>query len=285
MNKYLKALLAFVCSLALVLFLFGGAVTTQAEEPAALPGSIRIWGNVTEVTENRLRMIRKDDAAANQEMILNLSSDTRILDSVSGDPVAGEQIQKGEFIYADISPVMTFSLPPISNAYIVLCNVPADYKVPEYITVADMNINSDGQTGLLTSDAGKQYRITDQSRLFPYLTRNIVTIHNLTKGRNCLVWTKDNTVIKLMVFPNAGIPDMQTGWIKKDGFWYYYDTNGFLYTGWLYDNGNWYYLDPENGIMRTGFLSLEGKTYYLLKDGRMLTTAKIFIPDDNGEIK
>jgi hypothetical protein len=283
LKKFLKLLLTGISSFALVLS--ASAFTTQAEEQVSLPSSIRIYGTVTQVSENRLRMIRKDGASADQEIILNLSSETKILNSVSGDPAAVDQIQEGEFIYADISPVMTLSLPPMSNAFTVLCKVPADYQVPEYITVASMSINSDGRTGILTSDTGKQYRITEQSNLFPYLTRNIVTVHDLSKGRNCLVWSKDNTISKIMVFPNSGTSDMQTGWIKKDGNWYFYDMNGLLYTGWLNDNGDWYYLNPDSGVMQTGFITLEGKTYYLQNDGRMLTTAKTFIPDENGVLR
>ncbi len=283
MKKISKILLTGISSLALVLS--ASAFTTQAEEPTSLPSSIRIYGTVTQVSENRLRMIRKDGASADQEIILNLSSESKILNSVSGDPAAVDQIQEGEFVYADISPVMTLSLPPMTNAITVLCKVPADYQVPEYITVASMSINSDGQTGILTSDTGKQYRITEQSNLFPYLTRNIVTVHNLSKGRNCLVWSTDNTISKIMVFPNSGTSDMQTGWVKKDGNWNFYDNNGLLFTGWLNDNGDWYYLDPESGIMRTGFLTLEGKTYYLQKDGRMLTSTKTCTPDENGVLK
>ncbi|MDR2022462.1 MAG: hypothetical protein LBQ71_04260 [Hungatella sp.] len=283
MNKILKLLITGVSSLALVLS--GSAIITHAEEPVSLPNSIRIYGTVTSVSEDRLRMTRKDGASAGQEIILNLSAESKILNSVSGDPVAAEQIQNGEFIYADISPVMTLSLPPISNAIVVLCKVPADYQVPEYVTVASMNINSDGQTGILTSDTGKQYSITDQSKLFPYLTRNIVTVHNLSKGRNCLVWSNDNTVSKIMVFPDSSTSDKQTGWIKKDNSWYFYDINGLVYTGWLSDNNDWYYLDPETGIMRTGFITLEGNTYYLQKDGRMLTSSKTFIPDENGVLR
>lgn len=213
MKKYLKLLLTGISSLALVLS--ASAFTTQAEEQTSLPSSIRIYGTVTQVSENRLRMIRKDGASADQEIILNLSSESKILNAVSGDPEAVEQIQEGEFIYADISPVMTMSLPPMTNAFTVLCKIPADYQVPEYITVASMSINSDGKTGILTSDTGKQYRITEQSNLFPYLTRNIVTVHDLTKGRNCLVWSTDNAISKIMVFPNSGTSDMQTGWVKK----------------------------------------------------------------------
>lgn len=283
MNKFLKLLITGISSMALVLS--GSAMITHAEEPASQPNSIRIYGTVTSVSESRLHIIRKDGASDGQEIILNLSAESRILDSVSGDPVAAGQIQNGELIYADISPAMTLSLPPISNAITVLCNVPADYQVPEYITVESMNLNSDGQTGILTSDAGKQYSITEQSKLFPYLTRNIVTVHDLSKGRNCLVWSKDHAVSKIMVFPNSATSNIQIGWIKKDSSWYFYDINGALYTGWLNDNGSWYYLDPENGMMRTGFLALEGNLYYLQKDGRMLTSSKTFTPDKNGVLR
>ncbi len=283
MNKFIKYLLTGIGALALVMS--GSGILAQAVESAPLPSSIRVYGTVAWVSEYGLSMVRKDAANANQEIILKLSSDSRILDSVSGAPANVREIQKGEFIYADISPVMTLSLPPMSNAITVLCNVPADYQVPEYITVKSMNINPDGKTGILTSDSDTQYRITDQSNLFPYLTRNIVTIHDLSKGRNCLVWSQDKTVSKIMVFSDSGILNSQTGWIKKDSNWYFYDMNGMMYTGWLSHNGDWYYLDPETGIMRTGFLTLDGNTYYLQKDGRMLTTAKAFTPDENGVLK
>ena len=43
--------------------------------------------------------------------------------------------------------------------------------------------------------------LSEDCNIFPYLTRNIVTLDDLTQGRKCLVWsTDDNTAERIMVF-------------------------------------------------------------------------------------
>ncbi len=83
----------------------------------------------------------------------------------------------------------------------------------------------------------------------------------------------------------------ETGWVLKSGkagtdtaVWKHYDKEGQMSKGWLIDDGKWYYLDPESGVMQRGFILLEGKTYYLQKDGSMLTTPKLFTPDETGAL-
>lgn len=69
----------------------------------------------------------------------------------------------------------------------------------------------------------------------------------------------------------------------EDGRWYFYEQNQ-VKKGWLLDGEDWYYLNPENGQMQTGFVTLDGKTYFLQEDGRMLTEARVFTPDENGAL-
>lgn len=279
MKKTAASLLACLCLASLIAV--GSAANSNAATP--LPEEYKIYGPVTKEGENRLHMVRQDQDGAGQDIILNVSPDnTRILDAVTGFPVAADQIRDNETVYAYIGPAVTMSLPPIGSAHMVLCNIPADYKVPEYVTVSSVSINSDGSTGTLKAD-GADYRITSDSQVLPYLTRNIVTIQDLTQGRKCLVWTEagSNQVTKLVLFPSDR-NQVQTGWVKTDGTWYYYDENGQLFTGWLNDNGSWYYLDPSDGAMKTGFLTLDGKTYYLQDDGKMMTGKLTFTTDKNG---
>ncbi|WP_252229964.1 cell wall-binding protein [Clostridium sp. ZBS15] len=61
-----------------------------------------------------------------------------------------------------------------------------------------------------------------------------------------------------------------TGWKQIDGFWYYFDDNGYMKTGWLQNGGKWYYLVPS-GIMKIGWLKDGSKWYYLDDSGAMLT--------------
>ena len=54
--------------------------------------------------------------------------------------------------------------------------------------------------------------------------------------------------------------------------------------GCFYDGEDWFYLNPSTGIMETGFVTVDGRTYFLKEDGRMLTKATVFTPDENGAL-
>lgn len=75
-----------------------------------------------------------------------------ILDAVSGDPVDADAIKTGETVYAWLGArnVTTMSLPPQTTPDLLLVNVPADYKVPQY----DVIVRSDGLVSLGTPERG-----------------------------------------------------------------------------------------------------------------------------------
>lgn len=58
-----------------------------------------------------------------------------------------------------------------------------------------------------------------------------------------------------------------TGWqyLKWSGGqnWFYFDDQGWMQTGWFKKNGYWYYLNPETGAMETGWIIYKNKKCYL----------------------
>ncbi|MBR6913977.1 MAG: hypothetical protein IKN34_09295, partial [Treponema sp.] len=62
----------------------------------------------------------------------------------------------------------------------------------------------------------------------------------------------------------------KTGWVYKDGGWYYIKNNGTKKCGWLQDGGATYYLD-SNGVMKTGWIFVNGYWYYMNTSGAMQT--------------
>ena len=186
----------------------GAIESMEASQPQEL-GLIRIFGPVKKMEEGRLSMNRQDvaveegqeDEIPANEIVLNLSEEVHILDASTGMPVAYDDIEDGSTVYAYIGPAMTMSLPPQSTAEMLLVNVPSDFKVPDYVEVKSMV--TDGSTGesVLTASDGTEYVLAEDCNIFPYLTRNIVTLDDLTQGRKCLVWSaEDNTAEKIMVF-------------------------------------------------------------------------------------
>lgn len=268
----------------------GLSFRAKAEPADTALSSIRIYGTVNETSGGRLSITRQDGDFAGQELIINVSEETKVLDAVNGYPAALDSLKAGETIYAYIGPAMTMSLPPMTNAEMILCSIPADFKVPEYITVDALTLDSSQTSGTIKAENGTTYTVPADCQILPYLTRNIVVLQDLVKGRKCLIWTQPNsdTAVKIVAFAapsgtaNAEDSVKPYGWSLQDGSWYFYDHSGSFHKGWLYDNGDWYYLNPETGIMATGFLTLDGKTYFLQENGKMLTKARTFTPDENG---
>ena len=102
---------------------------------------------------------------------------------------------------------MTMSLPPQVTPELLLVNVPADYKVPQY----DVIVRSDGLTGLgipnrsgmsVTLSDGTVCQVWQDATVKPYLTRNRVTYQDLLPGTRVLVWADDSgKVSRVLVFP------------------------------------------------------------------------------------
>ena len=164
--------------------------------------SPRIYGPVTKQEDGRLSIDNQSDMSISGEIILNVSEEyTYILDAVTGLPLKEEDIKDGDTIYVYIGPAMTMSLPPMTNADVIFANIPADAKVPDYIEVQSLVTDAATSKSVLTAADGTEYTVESDCNIFPYLTRNIVTLDDLTQGRKCVVWSdEDNAALQIMVF-------------------------------------------------------------------------------------
>lgn len=77
-------------------------------------------------------------------------------------------------------------------------------------------------------------------------------------------------VIGTMLLAQGSVALAATGWVKKNGNWYYYNEKGVKTTGWQQVKGTWYYMDTK-GIMKTGWLLDGNQWYFLTSSGAMKT--------------
>lgn len=71
--------------------------------------------------------------------------------------------------------------------------------------------------------------------------------------------------------------DNETGWVKDNGSYYYYYSDGSLATGWQKLDGDWYYFYGDGSMT----WSNEVDGYYLGSDGRMVTSEGWVNTDEN----
>lgn len=50
---------------------------------------------------------------------------------------------------------------------------------------------------------------------------------------------------------------------------YYFDANGYMQTGWIYRQGVWYYADDTGALVWKGWRQINGKWYYFREAGNM----------------
>ena len=150
------------------------------------PDLVRVQGTVS-VEEDRILVTNSSEWAEYPEIVLNVAEDTLILNAVDGGAMAAEDLREGEYVYAYVSPAMTRSLPPIATAAVILAAIPADYGVPAYSTVEQVNV-WEGRTSILMSD-DVTYSMGDAELLAgPGFTCGTITLADITPGCGLLAW-------------------------------------------------------------------------------------------------
>lgn len=221
MRKNMKQLIAAGCCAALLVTggavsAFGGVITAgesqqeQAEdqgEHMVAPEFVGVWGPVLSVTEDRIYINNISDHSYNGEMAITISDEySRVVEAVNGYPVALGELKEGDFVYAYLGPAMTMSIPPIANGKMVICQAPADFKVPEYIRVTAAEKQADGSVRI-TGSNGNTYLAPADCTILPYLTRQMVYLDSVTEDSTCLIWSDENnqaTKIVLFAAEEAG---------------------------------------------------------------------------------
>ena len=123
--------------------------STAAVENTA-SSSIRVYGTVAQIENGQILLENDEEGAAYPQVLLNLTEDTLILSGEDCSQKALSDIAVGDALYADISPAMTRSLPPMANAFTVFCEIPEDSAVPTYAQITDISTDDDGTLRITT---------------------------------------------------------------------------------------------------------------------------------------
>ncbi|HIR45761.1 MAG TPA: hypothetical protein IAC92_10450 [Candidatus Ventrisoma faecale] len=149
---------------------------------------VRNYGTLTRMENGQFLLTSSDPDAVNPEMVLNITNETLILDAVNGFPVQAGDLKEGEAVYVYTANFMTMSLPPITNAMVIICQLPQDAAAPEFQVIRDAEMASNQTSVTITTTEGDTFIVDQESGLLPYLTRNIVFLDDLTPGKAVLVW-------------------------------------------------------------------------------------------------
>ena len=181
------------------------AAADEQEQPSPL-APVLAWGTVQVQEDGSLYIINEDETVINNEIVVRLGEDTPIVDAATGDSMPASDIKDGSTVYAWLENAMTLSLPPQANAIVIVANVTEGSEVPEFYQIANAEYTYDETDSSITSAAlkftdGTSMDISKDIQLFPYMTKNIVTLDSLVPGTKILVWKNaEENIEKVMVF-------------------------------------------------------------------------------------
>lgn len=161
-----------------------------------------VYGPVSEVAEDSVTIDNQSGLGSLGEMIITFSVNTPIFDAVTGDPTDMTEVKNGEVVYAYIGNAMTMSEPPITNGELFFIHSDNVSEMPVYTEIDSVEKEDDSsENTVIKTKNGSEYTISEETRILPYLTRNIVTAEDLESGKKCVIWAdSDGKVLKMILF-------------------------------------------------------------------------------------
>ena len=226
MKFSVKLIAAALCAAMLCVPALAAASATGAGAYVPNPQYTVISGTVAHQKDGGLLM-STSTGEPTEDYIL-WTEGVMILDAVSGEPVDAKSIKDGSTVYAWLGAqtAMTMSLPPQVTPELLLVNIPADFKVPQYDIIVRANYIMKGIPGYsgmaITLSDGTACQVWQDATVKPYLTRNRVTYQDLLPGTRVLVWVDDQGLVsKAMVFPyeyKGGLSLENSGFLCVNGY-------------------------------------------------------------------
>lgn len=188
-----KRITAFFLSVLMICSLSIPAAAAEADEPEVqpLPNSVLYYGTVTSVQTdadgNISRVVM--DSEESGACIMYVQSDTAFIDA--GNRIAAnpnELSVEGASLYVYHSPVMTYSMPPQTSAFVFVGNLPADAGCPRYHVAEEVTKNDDGSVTVLTDQGSLLLTIQADATVTPYRTKQLLTVDSIEVGTRFMAW-------------------------------------------------------------------------------------------------
>lgn len=190
----MKRLLSLLLTLtALSAALCVPAAAEEAPEEKT-PAFVRVWGKVSPWDGDGIFLKNSNPDDPLNEVVVH-PGEAPAVDAATGLPLDLKTVKEGDTLYAWAGPAMTMSLPPQVSAQVVVGNIPADARAPEFCEIAGQAVSpaaGDKGNPKFPLTGGGELEVTDKTVYTPWLTKQLVRMEDLTPGTRVLVW-KDET--------------------------------------------------------------------------------------------
>lgn len=169
-----------------IIFLVFAIMTTTVfaadVQGIAEPSVLTAIGEITEAGDGYIIVKTSDDS----EVQFNYDSTSYIISADNALPMNISD-RKTDKVAVYHSPAMTRSLPPQSHAYAIVGNIENELGNPLYKPVEDVKKVENGIV-IITDGGMTEITVPKTAQVSPYITKNIVTLDDITEGSKVLLW-------------------------------------------------------------------------------------------------
>lgn len=172
------------------------AAATQ--EPAATPQQAKpvtqqYAGTVKEITQEDglySYTISVFNGTTDEEIIAAQNEDTIIVNAQTGAPVAADAIKEGDAVIVYLSMMTTRSIPPISQAYCIITDIPtSSLGIPTYVEVKQAQINENGDLVVLNQNQDLYVTVPADVEIgISGEDGEVVPFNQIQEGTQLLMW-------------------------------------------------------------------------------------------------
>lgn len=161
----------------------------ETEDVEEMPASETYFGAVASIEKDEEGNVISISLTSeeNGDYVMNVTENTVWVDAVEKVKTSQEDLAEDETIYVYHSPVSTRSLPPQSEAFAVVLNVPQDSAVGVYHEVEEIT-TTENDTRLLTNNGGLYLIVSDVTAVKDYETGEVADISAVAEGDRVIAW-------------------------------------------------------------------------------------------------
>lgn len=162
-------------------------VATAVVEPVKTLGVVQMYGEIVSINKDGQTLAVEVQPAEGDSMIFYVDESTYVLDAENALPMDLEK-RTNDMVSVYYGPAVTMSIPAKSHATVIFGNAKEELDFPRYAAVEAVEKLDNGDIRVTTDDGSRIVTLGKDMPISPYLTKNIVTLDNVKKGSQLVLW-------------------------------------------------------------------------------------------------
>ncbi len=186
-----KNRIAFVIVLVLTIVITIGAISAQ-EPNLTIPSSQisdQLQGNA--IVKAPLRNGQLLVSVNEMDILLNISEETLVIDSMTGLSRSLEDLKVNDSIFVHYVKIAVYSMPPQAHAIAIVTQEEENKNHAEFFIVKEIISREDGEVRAINKEGNLIATFFQENPLMSYKTEQVMTLDDIEVGTKLFIWFEE----------------------------------------------------------------------------------------------